>query len=243
MTRRASYPFAAVLVSTLLAACGGSGPQVSPYSFDLHEAWVDQATGTAAYSFTMSGKIDLGDCIITVSSEPGSGIFNVGALWPSTFETINGFQKLSVADISMILSGCGETGIVAPFNYRYTDYFDSNYWYLGRINQSDPDFLPDCPYNVASNQAPLPTAAKVGDTGQLFTLQTWDSPDKNYSCDQMTVSYAVAADTKDSVLFKIIYSEAGATETMTFRVTTSGETTLVSIRDSADGLALTMTFF
>ena len=143
----------------------------------------------------------------------------------------------------MILSGCGEVGIVAPFNYRYTDYFDSNYGYLGRIIQSDPEWLPDCPYNVASNQVPLPTTAKVGDSGQLFTLEMWDSAAKSWKCGEMTVTYAVAADTEDSVLFKIIYSEGGATETMTFRVNTAGESTLVSIRDSGDGFSLTMTFF
>ncbi len=243
MLRRTASAIAAILVSTMLAACGGGGPEVSKYAFDLQQAWVNQTTEITTYNFSMSGKIDLGDCVISVTSATGSGVFTLGGLLPSTFESINGFQKLSVADIPMILSGCGSSGEVFPFNYRYTDYIDSNYGYLGRIIQSDPDWLPECTYNVASNQAPLPTAAKVGDSGQMFTMEAWDSAAKTFSCGVVTVSYQVAADTKDTVLFKIIYSDAWSSETMTFRINVASESTLLSIKDSGDGMALTMTFF
>ncbi len=240
MTRRASYAFAAVLFSTLLAACGGGGTEVTKYTFDLQEAWANQTNDTATYNFTMSGWLDFGDCVVSVSSEPGSGVFTLGAVLPGTFETIDGFQKQSVADVPMIMSGCGVDGI-APFNLRYTDYFDRDYLYLGRIDQSD--FFAGCPYMVASNQVALPTDAKVGDSGQMFTMEAWDSAAKTQSCGLVTVSYSVAADTANTVLFKITYSDDWSSETLTFRVDTASQTTLVSIQDDLDGGGLTINFY
>ncbi len=237
MTRRSSYPFAAALVSTLLAACGGGGPEVSPYAFDLQEAWANQLIDTSVYQVSISGQIS--DPDFGVLKVTGSGTLTRGPNLPSVFETVAGLQKTSTLDAVLSATYNGQT-ITEPFTDNFTEYFSTAYVPGGRIDTSD------CPYQVVTSWTPPPIDAMVGDAGQMFILQGYDSAGKTINCGSAVVSYSVAADTKNSVLFKLINVNPAYPDVqsiMTFRVTTTGVTTILSETLDIPGFYLKISYY
>ena len=129
-------------------------------------------------------------------------------------------------------------GQTEPLNDWFTEYFTADYRPLGRVDDSS--------YQVVTSWTPLPIDAKVGDSGQMFTMEAWDSAARQSYYGSAVVSYAVAADSATSVLFKLInnttdFANATAVSTITFRVTTSGALTIVSetYEDAAGTLTIT----
>ena len=222
MIRRAIYAFAAILVSSLLASCGGGGPEVSKYTFDLQEAWANQFEQTGSVNFTLSGNI-LGIFVT------GSGVLTRGPVAERSFESIAGFEKTTtIAGIITV------NGITEPLDDWFTEYFTASYMPLGRVDDSS--------YQAVTSWAPPPFDAKVGDAGPMFTMESWDSASKLSYYGSVDISYAVAADSATSVLFKLINSTTDdlgyytATSIITFRVTTTGALTIVSeTYQDADG--------
>ena len=236
MIRRAIYAFAAILISSLLVACGGGGPEVSPYKFDLQEAWANQLIDTGTYQVSISGQ--LSDPDFGVLKVTGSGTLTRGPNLQSVFETVAGLQKTSKLDAVLSATYAGQT-ITEPFTDSFTDYFSTEYVPGGRIDSSD------CPYQVVTSWTPPPVDAMVGDQGQMFILQGYDSAGKTNPCGTAVVSYSVAADTKNSVLFKLISVNPDYPDiksVMTFRVTTAGVTTILSETVDIPGFYLTLTY-
>ncbi len=229
MTRRASYAFAAVLFSTLLAACGGGGPEVSKYTFDLQEAWANQFEQTGSVNFTLSGNV-LGIFVT------GSGVLTRGPVAESSFEGIAGFFEKTTTIVGEVTVN----GLTEPMNDWFTEYFTAFYEPLGRVDDSS--------YQVVTSWASPPFDARVGDAGPMFTMESWDSASKVSYYGSVDISYAVAADSATSVLFKLINNTTDdlgnytATSIITFRVTTTGALAIVSeTYQDADG-TMTVTY-
>lgn len=227
MIRRAIYAFAAILISSLLVACGGGDKVVSKETFDLQEAWAGQFEQAGSVNFTISGKI-------FGISVTGSGVLTRNPKAASSFEGVEGFEKTTTIVGELIAAGQTE-----PLNDWFTEYFTASYAPLGRVDDSS--------WQVVTSWTPPPIAAKVGDTGQMFTMEAWDSAAKQSYYGSVVVSYAVAADSATSVLFKLInnttdFANNTAVSTITFRVTTTGALTIVSESyQDADG-TLTVTY-
>ena len=201
-------------VSVILSACGGGGSTaVSVSTFNVKQAFENfiktSDTKNVSFSGTSSGL-----------KLTGTGRATLGGLVPSTFQGVNAFLKTSV------LTGTITDGKdVIPLSTTALTYWDSNYNLLGR---SGSDF------SVVTKFVPLPTAAKINDTGSFYTLTNYPSSAKSSIRDTTAVSFSLTADSESSALVTLIKEtrdnsgKSVSTESEIYRVTTSGVLTIIS---------------
>jgi len=201
-------------VSLILSACGGGGSTaVSVSTFNVKQAFENfiKASDTKNVSFSgTSSGVKL----------TGTGRATLGGLVPSTFQGVNALLKTSV------LTGTLTDGKdVLPLSTTALTYWDSNYNFLGR---SGSDF------SVVTKFVPLPTAAKINDTGSFYTLTNYPSSAKSSIRDTTVVSFSLTADSESSALITLIKEtrdnsgKSVSTESEIYRVTTSGVLTIIS---------------
>jgi hypothetical protein len=113
-------------------------------------------------------------------------------------------------------------------------YFDSNYNELGYVRHDNDDLFHDS-YIIINTRGPLPSAAKVGDAGQLYTATAYSDQTKTAVLHVDTSTYMVDADAATSIIFHITtkFNDAtGAlkeTEEWRYRVSSAGSVTFVSL--------------
>lgn len=217
-----------------ISACGGgggggsTGPVTSTETFQVRTALTNYLTSTATYNGTVSG---------TYSSYPVSGSFVVtqGNLGAGTFEGQSALSKSTTATGSFVVNGT-----TVPSAVTTTMYFDSNYVPLGETGGTD--------YEVVTGAVVIPTTARVGDTGNLYSVRRYSSSTKTVTRGTTQVSYVLEPDTASTAIFKMIQVEKDnsntttSTATISFQITPSGGITRKQETLAESGVALTITY-
>lgn len=224
---------AAVAAITLLAACGGggggsSGPVTSTETFQVRTALTNYLINTATYTGTISG---------TYSSNPVTGTMVVtqGSLGAGTFEGQSALSKATTATGNIVVNGTN-----VPSAVTTTMFFDSNYVPLGESGGTD--------YEVVTGAVTIPTTARVGDTGNLYSVNRYSSSSKALLRGTKQVSYVLEPDTATTAIFKLIEVEKDtsnittSTSTSSFQITPSGGITRKQETLAETGVALTVTY-
>ena len=232
MLKKLKYA-AAVATLSLLAACGGggggsSGPVTSTETFQVRTALTNYLTNTATYTGTISG---------TYSSNPVTGTMVVtqGSLGAGTFEGQSALSKATTATGNIIVNGTN-----VPSAVTTTMFFNSNYVPLGESGGTD--------YEVVTGAVTIPTTARVGDTGNLYSVNRYSSSSKTLLRGTTQVSYVLEPDTATTAIFKMIQVEKNtsntttSTSTISFQITPSGGITRKQETLAETGVAITVTY-
>lgn len=219
--RRLISALAAVMTSTLICACGGDANPDVP--IDLQQAWANYFEITGPQDFTITGTVN-------GFSVTGSGVETRNAKTASSFEGIAGFEKIYDTTGTFSYTDQGQT-FTESLDTSAAEYFDAAYAMLGRVTS---DF-----YMVATSFNSDPIAAWVGDSGEIFTADVWDSAQKNVLYGTVTMTYEVLTDdSKTSVLVRLRMG----TDSSLYRVKTTGEVSYVSATSESPEGVLTMTY-
>lgn len=232
MLKKLKYAVAVAALS-LLAACGGGGggssePVTSTETFQVRTAWTNYITNTATYTGTISG---------TYASYPvtGSMVVTQGGLGAGTFEGQSALSKSTTATGNIVINGTN-----VPSAVTATMFFDSNYVPLGNTGGAD--------YEVVTGTVTIPTTARVGDTGNFYSINRYSSSSKTLLRGTTQVSYVLEPDTATTAIFKMIKVEKDTTNTTTsnstisFQITPSGGITRKQETLAETGVAITVTY-
>jgi hypothetical protein len=216
----------------LLTACGGGGggtPTVvaSTSTFNILAAYVSTFTSTSVNPFTITGTS--GSTAIT-----GSGTATVGSVTSGTFEGNAALRRSTTVTGSFTANGQ-----TVPLNATSVSWTDSNYVPLGSVDDE---------YTVINGTPTLPTAARVGDTGPVYTANRYTSSAKTTSVGTITSTYVVEADTASTALVTLINTYKNTSNTTTkigtaqFRITTGNSFTRIkeTLLDYSNNLNLTL---
>ena len=198
-----------IVACALLMGCGGgagggsSQPQskvVSTNVFNLKAAYASFVSTPFQVNFSAS----LTKNGVTAN---GSGSVTQGATQTGTFEGAAAQKVVTTARGSIT-----ENGNTVPLDNSSTDYFDSNYNYLGTDGTSE--------YSVVDGIASFPTNIKVGNTGELYTVKKYSNSTKSTLTGTEKVSYLIEADTASTALVSIISVEKDNNSSVTSQDTT-----------------------
>lgn len=209
-----------------LSACGGGGsdsaptplpPPSTPIDFPLRTAYVNYLTATGSNTFTVTGDyVEAGQRFPIT----GSGSTTLGAMTGATFEGVPAQKKTMT-----ILGSVAISGVSDSLNSTQDAYYDSNYNALG---------MSGVDYKIVTSSKPIPTTARINDTGSLYTGNRYASSTKSQLLGTFSASYAIQEDTTTTAIINIISTEkdtAGktiSTSTAKYRMTTSGSVTNIS---------------
>jgi len=212
----------AVSALALMTACGGGGggggggaaaPVASTDTFPLMTVYTNSLTTSSSNNFTISGTVS--GVAVT-----GSGTVTFGNLSAGTFEGVAAQQRTTTATGSIVVNGT-----TVPLNSSSIDWVDSNYVPKGESGGTD--------YIVVTGTPTIPTAARVNDTGTLYTANRYSNSTKSVLRGTETVTYVLEADTATTALLKLIITEKDNSNTTTstsstqFRITPAGAFTRV----------------
>ena len=173
-----------------VVAGGGSQPQskvVSTNVFNLKAAVASFASSPFQKNYGVTA-------VKNGLTASGSGSITQGSPQSATFEGVSGFKVVTTSLGSVSLNGSSTS-----LDGSGTDYYDSNYNYLGTDGASS--------YTVVDGQANFPTAIKVGDTGELFTAKQYSNSTKSSLTETRKVTYLIEADTSTTVILSVIYAD------------------------------------
>ncbi len=223
-----NYPrlLALLFSAAFLAACGGGGGDSPPAvastrTFNLKAAYVNYLQTSTSRNFNISGSLNG----VTAT---GSGSITKNALQPSTFQNIPA--------LVMTLTTNGTVNVLgqsAPYGGINYYYFDTNYNPLGNAARAIGSAV-DSSYSVVTSSIPLPTAAKVNDSGIWWNSINYPNSMKSYSTGTTTMSYSVSPDTDSSAILTLLSTLKGmsgatiATSEDKFRITTNNGVTQIS---------------
>lgn len=210
---------AALLAAALLGACGGGGggsdaPVVSTESFALATAYQNFVQRAATRSFTFSGLAD-------GAAVTGSGTRTETATVAGSFGGAAVWSKSTTMAGSFNVGGSN-----FPVSVVETDYLDADFALVSNVS--------DDVYTVVDAKLPIPASVKVGAQADLWAGRYLDNATRSVMQGSFAVSYVVEADTATSVLVKLVLVDRDAggvtegTSTLTYRLTTAGELTLLS---------------
>lgn len=222
-------------LAALLAACGGGGddgPAQPPATIPLAAAMASQISLAKSGSVTITGSL----------SAPGQQTANVtgtGTYTESTtagsFEGITGLRKHLTLTGSVTVSGQS-----APLSSSSDAFYDSNNKPLGATASGS--------YCVTTAYTPLAVSAQAGSSGNWYSQDCYSSSAKLAKAATSTVTYAVEADSANSLLLKLttrVTDTAGNSlpATTTYRVTSAGAATrLTDVSTvSVNGASLNLT--
>lgn len=202
-----------------LIACGGggggssspSGPVTSTNTFNLRAAQANLAINGFTKTFTISGS-----CSGTYSTT------SAPATTSTTFEGQTAFSSIGTNNVTF--SNCTPASDISSG----TTYYDSNHAYLGQVITGDS-------YEVWASTPALPTAAKVGDTGVMGTVNKYTNNSKATSLGTDNVTYVIEADTAATAVFNVITKsyDTSNIHTLTqenrWRINSDGSISLISI--------------
>ena len=237
MTKNTIRFFLAAAMVVGLIGCGGGGgggsgataPVASSQTFNLQAAYKSNYTASASYKFNITG---------TYVAYPvsGSGTAVIGAVTSGTFEGQPALQQTT-----SILGSFTANNQTIPLATSSISWVDTNYMPRGTSGGSE--------YIVVDGTATIPTAAKINDTGTIFTAKRYTTSAKTSLLGTRTVTYVMEADTGSTALVTLISvdkNNAGATtstSTDQYRVTTANTFTKIKETgvDNTNGLSLTLT--
>ena len=227
----------AALAAALLTACGGGGgggsgttaPVASSQTFNLQAAYKSYYAATASYKFNITG---------TYGAYPvsGSGTVVIGAVTSGTFEGQPALQQ-TMTEIGSFTAN----NQTIPLATSAISWLDTNYMPRGSSGGSE--------YIVVDGTATIPTAAKINDTGSIYTAKRYTTSAKTSLVGTRTVTYVVEADTGSTALVTLISVDKNNSGTVTatytdqYRVTTANTFTKIkeTAVDNTNGLSLTLT--
>lgn len=228
----------AVVCGLAVSACGGGGggttaapaPVASTSTFNLLAASKSQVSTPNSSNFSVGGT--LSGFAVT-----GSGTETNGAVTAGTFEGVSALQQTTT--VTGTATGNGTSFPLASSSISWTD---SNYIPLGESGGSE--------YIVIKGTPTIPTAARVNDTGGIYTANRYTSSTKTSLIGTLVVTYVVEADTASTALVTILSAyknTLGATTktgTSQLRVTTSNTFARVKVTavDPANSISLTITY-
>lgn len=231
-TREKIQKWIAVCTCALLTACGGggnssSGPVTSTDTFQFRTAYVSYLQDTRSMPFTITGTS-------SGNSVTGNGTATQGSMSAATFEGQAAQAKTTTVTGSYTVSGQSKT-----LASTTTAYVDSNYNPLGFNGSS---------YTVVTSSTPIPTTARVGDTGTWYSATRYSSSSKSTRSGTESATYVLEPDTASTALLKIIQVQKDTnnsttyTTTTTFRLTPSGALTRLTETGESSTSSLTATY-
>lgn len=224
----------ATAVLTLLSACGGggggvSGPVASTESFSVTKMWANMLTTPSINNITVQGTINSGDPVT------GSGTTSYSNLSAGTFEG-KPLQKQTQTSVVSLVS----KGQTIPVNDKIDTWVDSNYTPNGESGGDD--------YVVVTALGTLPSAARINDTGNLFTANRYASSTKAVLNGTRTATYLIEADTASTALVSLIIEEKNTSNvttsksTLQLRITPTGAFTRIKETYVSTTTSLTITY-
>lgn len=203
-----------------LTACGGGGgntpaPVASDASFNLQSAQRSEFVTSSVRNFSVSG---------TSNGFAVTGTETAGGVTAGTFEGTAALQRTITVSGSVVVNG-----ITQPLASSTTDWTDTNYVPRGSASTSE--------YTVIQGTPAIPTAARVGDLGTLFTATRYADNTRTGLIGTMRTTYSLAADTATTALVSVTslyYSASGAhtrTVSRQYRINTSNQLTPVLVSD------------
>ena len=218
---------AAAICLLALAACGGGGGDVpaTPAVAGPPTPVVPAAVTSFALAAGYQARIVSGatDNFIISGSCAGTTRQSASAASASSFEGTAGFSAVQVSDTT--LTNCLPASAIVNGNA----YYNAGYVPIG-LAVAGGDYAV-----LASGLANLPSAAKVGDSGVLATLNTFRDSSKATPTGQRVISYLIEADTGTTAILNLVIrsyntsQQLMVTEESRLRMTQSGALTMVSI--------------
>jgi len=210
----------ATAVLSLLSACGGggggvSGPVASAESFSLTKMWANMLTTPSTNNVTIQGTLNSG-----VDPVTGTGTISFSNLSAGTFEGKPAQKQTQTNAVSLV-----NKGQTIPINDKIDSWVDSNYTPNGESGYED--------YIVVTALGTLPSAARINDTGNLYTANRYASSTKAVLRGTRTASYVVEADTASTALVSLILEDKNTSNvttsksTLQLRITPTGAFTRI----------------
>ncbi len=204
-------------------------PVASTSSFNILAAYVSTFTSTSVNPFSITGAT--GTTPIT-----GSGTATVGSVSNGSFEGNAALRRSTTVTGSF--SANGQT---VPLNSTSVSWTDSNYVPLGSVDDE---------YTVINGKPTLPIAARVGDTGPVYTANRFTSSAKTTPLGTVTSTYVVEVDTASTALVTMINTYRNTSNATTkiataqFRITTTNNFTRLkeTLLDYSNNLNLTLAY-
>lgn len=208
-----------VSMLTALASCGGGGGGgsntstvvASTNAFNLRAGYVSLVSTGYAKTFTLSGT-----CTGTFTTT------STAASTSATFETAPALSATETATATLV--GCTPSSIASTG----TRYFNTSYMPLG-FN------FPSANYGVYASVPVISTAAHVGDTAIVGTVNLFTDSTKATSAGHEDVSYVINPDTSTTAIVDLITKSYNAsnvllsTEQDFYRMAANGTLTAISL--------------
>jgi len=218
----------ATALLSLLTACGGggggvSGPVASTASFPLDKVMANILTTPSTSNVTVSGNLSINGAKATAVN--GSGPQTFSSLSAGTFEGMPAQKQTTTFIVNLV-----GKDVSLPLNEKTYSWVDSNGKPLGESSEN-----PDDDYTVVTSVSPLPTAAKINDTGILWTANRYADSKKANLYGTMTATYVLEADTSSTALLTLIKEKKDtknvtmSKDTLQLRITPTGTFTRVKI--------------
>ena len=205
-------------------------PVASTATFNLLVANEEYSKKSSTTKFTISGTTGDG------GSVTGSGTGTTGTPSSDTFE-----GKPALKSTSEVIGSMSANGKTIPLNSSSDSFMDSNYLLLGSSGSE---------YSVSTKTPTVPTAARVNDTGSIYTANRYTDSSKTTPLGTKTITYVIEADTASTALVTLISTEKDTAGNITFvsseqfRITTAN--VLTPVKGTAvyysTGLNLTFTY-
>ncbi len=221
----------ALSVGTLLSACGGgggassgaadsSGGGASSIAFDLREAEKNSFLDSRLQDFTVSG-VESG-----IGQFSGSGTITPSQIKTTSFEGSPAFSRVYT------LAGQVQSGFLQySLSSVESSFVNGSYAVLGSTRDGE--------YSVWDPVSSLPSAAQIGDAGQLPNQKIYSDSTKTNLLETVTKTYRLEGDTEgnNSIAYLRILSTS---KNSTGAVTTTQETLIrVTPEGGQDQLWLT----
>ena len=229
----------AIVGLSLLSACGGGGdgggggggtpaPVASTSAFNLQAAYKSDNATSSSYRLSITGMQG-------TSPVSGNATAETGAVTSGTFEGQPALQQRTI-----IFGSITFNNQTVPISGSKISWMDTNYMPRGQSGKE---------YIVVDGTATLPTAAKVNDTGAVFTAKRYTTSDKTTLLGTETMTYLMEADTATTALvtlITVVKNNAGntiGTGTNQYRITTANVFTRIkeTAVDNTNGSSLTYT--
>jgi hypothetical protein len=213
----------ALLAFVSMYGCGSGGGTSTPAVVASTNSFSVDAAFRNNESATRNASINISAIANGVTSS-GTGTYSESALSTITFNGVSAQARTTTLNGSVLVGGQS-----APFGSTGTTYYDGALLPVGSLVVS-PTGVSTTSYVTSRNITALPIAAKVGDSGNFVTLDSFSNSAKTVKVSTSTNSWTLSADTSTTALLKLIStSSTGSTVTETLRITPAGAATRLQI--------------
>jgi hypothetical protein len=215
---------AALLTLSFLGGCGGgsSSPEVvaSTSSFDVSTAFRNGES--TPRNSTIKVTVSAGTQTAT-----GPGTYVTSALSNVSFNGTSALQRTDT--VSATLTTANQT---VPFSVNGTVYLESNLLPLGSVATSSSS-ASSATFQTSTLLAALPSAAKVGDSGNFARVEVFSNAGKTIKVSTSTITWTLSADSASTALLRFTRITTGGasegTSIETARITAAGAVTPIQV--------------